>query len=133
MEKKIYLKFSNPKSNTDFPKDGTIKKYFKKFIGSIFSILPKANPDFEKLIDEVEIWEIEYDLEENCAWREIGFNKNGQAILAMPFNNNYGYWTDNSLTLADFDKFDSNKISEEIFNSDWEIFTKEFSVLNKST
>jgi len=133
MEKKIYLKFNNPKSNLDFPKDGTIKKYFKKFIVSIFSILPKANPDFEKLIDKVEIWEIEYDLEENCAWREIGFNKNGQAILAMPFNNNYGYWTDISPTFEDFEKFGSVKISEEIFENDWKNFTKEFATLNKGT
>ena len=43
----------------------------------------------------------------------------------MPYNDNYGYWTDNNLLLNDFKKhFVVTEISKEIFEKSWELFDK---------
>lgn len=134
MGQKSYLKFNNPRPNSLLPKDGTIKSYLKRIAERILLlILPNANPDFDRLLDEVESWEIEYDLEENCVQREIGFNKNSQAILATPLNSNYGFWADNKFTLEGFNKFDPIEIPAVEFENNWQRFLAQFAVLNKST
>lgn len=128
MGNNIYLKFDTPKSNEDIPEDGIIKKFLIKIIVTILSfILPKGNPDFDELIHDVDIWKIEYDVDEDYVSREIGFDKNGNAILAMPLNNNYGFWTDiSNMKLDDFYEFNPVAISETEFNTDWNNFTSKF-------
>tara|TARA_R110001592_G_scaffold9723_2_gene51440 strand:+ start:2491 stop:2814 length:324 start_codon:yes stop_codon:yes gene_type:complete len=107
MEEFNYIKFKHPKSEPV-----TESSRFENAVVEILStILPKANPDFDKLIDQVDYWLVEYNRTENAVWREIGFDKNDQSIVAMPLGKNYGYWTDNNLTLDDFEAFGVTAIS----------------------
>ncbi len=52
--------------------------------------------------------------------REIGVGKDGEVILKMPFNENYGYWVYNNLTCNDFkESFKIEYISKENFEKAW--------------
>jgi len=54
--------------------------------------------------------------------REIGLDSNRKAIMKMPDNRNYGYWTDNNLRLDDFKTlFAAAPIASETFNQYWEM------------
>ncbi len=122
MSQKIYLKFIDPTINL-----GTLPKGPKGIFGKIVikiltTILPKANPDYEHLIDDVYSWKLEFDIEQNLTKREIGFDRSGRAILATPTGRNYGYWTDNFMKLKDYEQFDPTTISEEEFEYEWNEF-----------
>lgn len=126
MNGKVYIKFEQPKGKS-FPEPSKFQKAIENFTAKILTtILPKGNPDFEDLIQEVNFWKVEYDLTENTAWREIGFDRNGNSIVAMPFGENYGYWTDNNLTLKDFEQFDLKKIEISEFEKDWTEFVNKY-------
>jgi len=115
-----YIKFKVPKSEPVAE-----SSQFENVVVKILStILPKANPDFDKLIDQVDYWFVEYNQTENAAWREIGFDKNGHSIVAMPLGKNYGYWTDNNLTLDDFEAFGVTAIAQDQFENEWTEFEK---------
>ena len=123
MGDKIYLKFNDPTSEQEMSPDSPFKKAaLNAIIRILEKVIPKANPDFENLIEKVYYWKIEYNLKEKHAWREIGFDKNEQAILAMPLGNNYGYWTDNQLTLDDYKNFNPTEVTQEEFDNDWAEF-----------
>ena len=125
MDDKIYIKFADPKPENPQPPDGPVKKAVKYAIIKILTtIIPKANPDFDHLLDTVDFWKIEFDKKENCTWREIGFDKDGVSIVAMPLGKNYGYWTDNHLTLEDYEHFNPAPITANEFDSDWTEFEK---------
>ncbi len=115
-----YIKFKDPKSEP-VSQPSRVKKTVVKILSTI---IPKANPDFDKLIDQVEYWLIEYKRTENAVWREIGFDKNGHSIAAMPLGKNYGYWTDNNLTLDDFKAFGVTEIAQDEFENEWTEFEK---------
>lgn len=84
-------------------------------------IIPEANPDFDKKIDDVKVWLVECG-SEGIATREVGVDFNDQVIVKMPFNNNYGYWTDNSLTLRDFkERFQAEEITPDFFEQKWKL------------
>jgi hypothetical protein len=120
LDKFKYIKFKDPKSESV-----SEPSRFEKAIFKILStILPNANPDFENLIEQVDSWIVEYNLTENAAWREIGFNKNGHSIVAMPFGNNFGYWIDNHLKLEDFEAFGIIEISQDYFINEWTEFKR---------
>lgn len=122
MEDKIYLKFDAIKGKSSIQNKG-LKKVLENFTIKFLSPkLPKANPDFDHIIVKVEYWEIEYNKQENLTCREIGFDKHQNPIFAMSHNDNYGYWTDNNLTLDDYKAFSPTTIRESDFNSDWNIF-----------
>ena len=95
--------------------------FWKNLLIKILSkILPVANPDFDKKIDDVKYWMIEFD-ETGLAEREIGLDRNSKVILKMPFKNNYGYWTDNNLQFDDFIKtFVCEKIEKKVFEHKWQ-------------
>jgi hypothetical protein len=93
------------------------QKILKKLLYFIF---PVANPDFEKVFDYVSEWLLEFEDEKNIPVREIGINKEGAVIAKMPFNDNYGYWTDNSLSYEDFIvRFETTEITQGYFESQW--------------
>ena len=121
-----YIQFDNPKSGTETLNDGLIKSTFKKILIKILTlVIPKANPDFEDKIDEVKYWLVECETETGIPQREIGLDEQGRLILKMPYKNNYGFWTDNNLLLADFkEHFTVSEISKESFESNWELFDK---------
>ncbi len=124
MDDKVYIKFKDPKGESSRPSGqlkGTVEKAMVKILTEI---IPKANPDFEHRLEEVDSWKIEYNKTDNTTWREIGFDKDGNPIVAMPLGDNYGFWTDNQLTMDDYRNFDPTPITEDEFNYDWTEFQK---------
>jgi hypothetical protein len=82
-------------------------------------IIPLANPEYDKLIEFVNVWLIEFD-EDGDAIREIGIDENENVILKMPYKENYGYWTDNELKYSDFEqRFKNENITGEWFENMW--------------
>lgn len=126
MKKTTYVQFKAPKSEQKGQTDGILKRNIKKaVIGIVSAVIPKANPDFEDKIDFVETWIVELDDETGIPEREIGMDKDGRIIVKMPFKNNYGYWTDNNLLLADFkNHFETKEISRDSFENYWSLFEK---------
>ena len=135
MKKATYIQFENPKTEREPSVDGFIKRTFKKAINGVLSaIIPKANPDFENKIVFVKSWLVELDSDTGIPEREIGLDINEQVILKMPFQNNYGYWTDNNLILKDFkEHFKTSEISNAEFEKYWHSFNlKTESLKNKN-
>jgi hypothetical protein len=125
MENKVYIRFDDPKSDIELPSESLFTKAIKNVIVKILTtIIPKANPDFEDLLDNVDYWKIEFNKEENWTKREIGFDKKGNSIVAMPLGKNYGFWSDNHLTLDDYEHFNPTIITSEEFDNDWTEFEK---------
>ena len=98
----IYFKFYDNPSPKSLKRESLLTKLgerISKLIGSVLN----ANPDFDSKIDEVEQWLIEYDdIEYHQAIREIGIDTQGNIIIKMPDNRNYGFWSDAGLTINDF-------------------------------
>ena len=118
LKTKTYIQFKVPTQEQKSNSDGIEKRNLKKaIIGILSSIIPKGNPDFEEKIDFVETWIVELDNETGIPEREIGMDKNGGIIVKMPFNDNYGYWTDNNLKLEDFKShFETSEIGRDTFD-----------------
>jgi hypothetical protein len=64
-------------------------------------ILPKSNPGYDAKMHLVREWLIEFD-EEGNPWREIGVGADGKPVLAGPDGQNYGFWLDTNMKIADF-------------------------------
>ena len=122
MDELTYLKFNSPKSKSTH-KVNSIKGKIENAINKILSvIIPKANPDFDNAIANVDYWYIEFNKKENLTCREIGFNENRLSIVAMPLGNNYGYWTDNQLILEEYENFEVTSITTAEFEEKWNEF-----------
>ena len=95
----LYIMFKNPewKSNQ---KGFFIRLLFKL----IRTVIPMANPDFELKIGNVATWLLEFPDGMSIPNREVGLDIDGNTIVRMPYKNNSGYWTDNSLILKDLRK-----------------------------
>ena len=97
LEAKTYIKFLNNKKPIDKERDSF---FFNRIVYPILSfILPKANPDFDHLYEKVHLWYLEYDDLNKYTCREIGIDDNNTVIVKAPYKNNFGYWTDNDMTL----------------------------------
>ncbi len=116
-----YIRFKLPENSIETKNEGISKRLFWNAVGYALSkIIPKANPIFERFIDDVEFWFVECEIESGIPAREIGIGKNKTVILKMPFKNNYGYWTDNNLLLHDFvEKFGAIEIGKNEFETNW--------------
>jgi hypothetical protein len=102
----------NVKSN-----EGILKKIIRAFLELI---IPKSNPDFDKKMQSVVFWLIEFENALSIPCREIGLDNEKRVIVKMPFRNNYGYWIDNDLNYQDFIKdFDSESVSQDYFEQKW--------------
>jgi hypothetical protein len=120
MKNMIYICFlDNIKSNYKERE----KSFFEKILSSILSfIIPKANPDFDHLIYNVHQWYLEYDDLNKDTCREIGIDKNNRIIVKAAYLNNYGYWTDNNMTLEMYSSYFNIKyIDKDIFDSIWRL------------
>lgn len=93
----------------------------KPFLIKILSIfIPKANPDYENKIDLVSDWLLEFRSDNSTPNREIGLDNHKKVLVKMPHKENYGYWTDNTMTLNDFkNSFETKKIPQEFFELKW--------------
>ena len=126
MKKKSYIQFKIPKVELKTQEKNKFKLNFNKALtGFLSTFIPKANPDFDDKIKLVEKWIVEFDNKTGIPEREIGMDKNRRIIVKMPFGNNYGYWTDNNLLLADFkNHFETTEIRKESFENYWSSFNK---------
>ena len=111
----IYIKIKDP--DTRLIKDNLFKR---TIIFLLQLVLPRANPDFDKKIDLVSFWLLEFTDEHSTPVREIGLNTHGELIMKMPYNRNYGYWVDNNLTFTDFkNRFEYGDIAKSYFEEKW--------------
>jgi hypothetical protein len=115
-----YIKFSYPDSKVKKVPENIGKRLAKVVLESI---APIANPDFEKKIDKVAFWLIEFENDSYYANREIGLDSSGKTIMIMPWEKNYGYWTDNNLVIENFrTNFETININKEEFEKYWRSF-----------
>lgn len=127
MIEKLYIKFQVNPSTLAERKKNLLRK---KIITTILFFIPKANPDFDNIIDNVCEWQLEINTKDNSPNREIGVDQNGQVIIIMPWNNNYGYWTDSNIPLDYFkDHFKATEITQTQFDNNWNLFIKQNSLL----
>ncbi|MGC4041814.1 MAG: hypothetical protein QM710_13795 [Flavobacterium sp.] len=117
-----YIQFEMPKNEAQVSKDGWVKEALINIIAGILTkIIPNGNPDFDKEIDNVESWLVEFETETGIPEREIGLDKENRVIVKMPFKKNYGYWLDNNLLLPDFkEHFTVSEVTKETFEQHWE-------------
>ena len=121
-EAKVYIQFEDPTPG----EEKELTKLQKTIVNLLSKIIPKGNPDFDEKIGKVKTWFLEYNVEDNYANREIGFDKDFKIILRMPFKDNYGYWTDNHLTMEDYLKFNPKEITKQQFEEKWQTLEKTF-------
>ena len=103
-------------------KDSIFFTFFKHFIRFLNL---EANPEYEGQFNLVAYWLLEFNDENSVPTREIGLDIEKKAIILLPLEKNYGYWTDNNLVFGDFcSLFKNCKITKEYFVSKWEKFPK---------
>ncbi len=119
-----YIKFDSPISNA--ATTGRMKGLLQKIVSGIVSIfIPKANPDYDGLIDNVAQWLLEINEDDKTPNREIGIDEYGQALLIMPWRDNYGYWSDTGITVDYFkEHFKAVEIYKVDFDNKWDAFVK---------
>ena len=80
---------------------------------AVRKLIPLANPDFESSYERVRRWWVEVD-ERGTPQRELGFDRDGTVALAGPLGDNFGSWTDSTMT---FNPAEHNVVPEEVFES----------------
>ena len=106
-----YLRFADPDGSP--PVTSRIGDSFWRVLAGVLSpFVPRSNPEQERLYDQVVLWKIEFDTENHSTSREIGFDRNGKAIVAAPLRKDLGLWTDEELTLQDYAGFDPIEITK---------------------
>lgn len=85
------------------------------------AVLPQANPDFEGLYNDVRTWWIEVDEGSGLPEREIGLNAEGRPVVAAPFRENLGFWTDSDMF---FQPKDYRCIESCAFEAKWKEFER---------
>jgi len=118
-----YIKFRSSDSVVQ-KVPGNIGKSLAKVV--LESIAPIANPDFDKKIDRVAMWLIEFENDSYYPNREVGLDSSGKTIMIMPWEKNYGYWTDNNLVIENFrSHFETIDITKKEFEKNWSSFDPE--------
>ena len=118
-----YIKFKAPETGIKKTPENIGKRIAKPISTED---IPIANPDFENKIDKVSTWLIEFEADSYYPNREIGLDSLDKPILIMPWQKNYGYWTDNNLTIEVFrSHFNITDISKNEFERYWNLFEKE--------
>ena len=64
--------------------------------------MPMANPTLEENLGYVKEWYLQYDDVEEYTNREVGVAENGLVVFKAPFEENWGYWCDNDMTMDDY-------------------------------
>lgn len=118
-----YIKFDIPASENTKTISKTNGILQKLIVGALSSFIPKANPDYDSLIGKVSEWLLEINADDNKPNREIGIDKGGQTIMILPWRDNYGYWSDNEITLDYFkEHFKAININKLTFETIWDAF-----------
>jgi hypothetical protein len=121
-----YIKFSLPVSKVSGGNGLIFIRFCMRFIVKVmYLIFPVAKIDFEGLINKVNFWLLEIDRHTELPNREIGLDENGKVLVAMPLGKNYGYWTDNNMTIKDLkSQFKVEKCEENEFEKLWNDFIR---------
>lgn len=115
-----YIKFNDTPSTPEAKKKNN---RLAKIIKTVLFFIPEGNPGYSEIICDVAEWQLEIDSTDNLPTREIGKDMNGKIILIMPWHDNYGYWTDNDITLDYFkDHFNATNIDKSEFDKNWDAF-----------
>lgn len=94
--------------------------FFEKItIWLLSHFIPTTNPTLEHNISYVKQWYIEYDDIEEYTNREVGVTENGLVVFKAPFEENWGYWCDNDMTIDDYRNLGIHTISKEVFEKLW--------------
>lgn len=122
MTENTYIKFTTTPADPDTKKKN---RWRIKLFTTIFFFIPKANPEYDDLIDDVAEWQLEINPIDNVPKREIGKDLNGNTILIMPWRDNYGYWTDNNITIDYFkEHYSATNINKTEFVNNWDAFAE---------
>jgi hypothetical protein len=89
-------------------KEGLIFKLLRKF-------LPLANPDYERLYQNVVTWYLEID-ENGKITREIGMDHQEETIVIGPWGRNRGLWPDSPVVL---EPKDYTSVGKTDFDEKW--------------
>ncbi|MEM6814199.1 MAG: hypothetical protein AAF600_07350 [Bacteroidota bacterium] len=115
MEKMRYIRFK-----LDGSTKGEKESHVKSFIARTLSFfLPKANPDFDNLYDDVVTWILEFENPEYPN-REIGLDEDEKVIVKGPYRKNLGFWIDTDMRLKDFEKYKPEVVDASLFENQWE-------------
>ena len=94
--------------------------FLEKIIDRLLShFVPMANPTLEENLGYVKEWYLEYDDVEEYTNREVGVAENGLVVFKAPFEENWGYWCDNDMTMDDYRNLNIHAISKEAFDKLW--------------
>ena len=94
--------------------------FWEKIIDRLLShFVPMANPTLEENLGYVKEWYLEYDDVEEYTNREVGVAENGLVVFKAPFEENWGYWCDNDMTMDDYRNLNIHSISKEAFEKLW--------------
>ena len=96
-----------------------VSDWREKLFRAVFFFIPPANPDFDSLYPKVRRWYVEIDESGNAA-REIGLDEKDQAIVAGPWEDNFGFWTDSP---GPFPTESSDELSAVDFEQKWAEFS----------
>jgi len=119
----IYIKFAGGPLAPEAKKKNLWRK---RIVKTLLFFIPKGNPDFDTLIDDVAEWQLEIDSIDHLPNREIGIDIKGQVIFVMPWLDNYGYWTDNEIKLDYFKAhFKAFEIEKAEFDKNWAVFAND--------
>jgi len=118
-----YIKFEEPNFTYEKVTNPKTKSFFLSLVETVVSNLPKSNPDFEDIYQNVKYWLVELG-DDGKASREVGLNKNQEPIAIGPFRNNRGFWTDSNLNYDQIDNcfFKNDTILESEFEHHWDNF-----------
>lgn len=109
----IYFKFNYQIKYSDKSKSNFLIRFFDK-------IIPRGNPKFEKIFEDVRIWLFEYDLINDYVIKEIGLDENFNILTCCPYENDLGFWIDTDLNLDYFKiHFGLEEIDKEFFYTKW--------------
>ncbi len=103
-----------------WPADSDLPRWLKLFRW----VLPAANPDFEPYFSQVAYWWLEVT-EAGEPLREIGFSKDGEAIVLAPVADNYGVLIDASDDWNDVE--DESVEAARSFEREWLALWPKFS------
>jgi len=83
-------------------------------------VVPQANPYLDTRLDKVKWWVIEFN-DDDIPFREVALDNESNPIAKLPWNDDYGYWTDNTLVKSDFyERFKIQEIDKQEFEKYWD-------------
>lgn len=118
-----YVKFDTTNFNARVKNSFALNSIVNGIHKVIASIFPYFNSDYDEVINNVNIWLIEFEKNTQHPNREIGIDQNNKVITKSPWRGRYAYWADINLKLSDFKrKFNAKEINEQEFEHLWNSF-----------